>query len=300
MYKLEKNNHNEIIGYGGSKSLEEARNIAIKDIVSQMSVTIKGTIVTTKLISNGKYKAEHKGETIVQTGATLSGAKIIKSQNYNGKFYVAVSYDKSLLEVKIKRKLNQKISNQKQNNYIKNTVLVQRLNKYLNKKLDFELIRKDNLWQIKYDNIFEAITEKDLYKLFVTTKNKNISISTNKTIFEDNDEIFFNIKLKNKGFISILYVDAQGKVALLMSNEYKSKSFRFPSIQSEDIFTLTNLNNDTTYELIVAIYSKEKIDLSLFEEVNEEILDENNFNFDKLIKKLNNLEFTTHKIKIKG
>jgi hypothetical protein len=282
MYKLEKNNHNEIIGYGGSKSLEEARNIAIKDIVSQMSVTIKGTIVTTKLISNGKYKAEHKGETIVQTGATLSGAKIIKSQNYNGKFYVAVSYDKSLLEVKIKRKLNQKISNQKQNNYIKNTVLVQRLNKYLNKKLDFEL------------------TEKDLYKLFVTTKNKNISISTNKTIFEDNDEIFFNIKLKNKGFVSILYVDAQGKVALLMSNEYKSKSFRFPSINSEDIFTLTNLNNDTTYELIVAIYSKEKIDLSLFEEVNEEILDENNFNFDKLIKKLNNLEFTTHKIKIKG
>ena len=110
----------------------------------------------------------------------------------------------------------------------------------------------------------------------------------------------FIIKHKNKGYISILYVEHNGKVGVLLANKRSNKSFVYPKKDSQDIFKITNPYNKTIKELYVAIYSKKPIELYEFENVSENLLDESNYNFNKLIEKLNYLDISTFVIKIRG
>ena len=109
----------------------------------------------------------------------------------------------------------------------------------------------------------------------------------------------FKIKHKKSGYISILYVEYNGKVGTLLANYKSNKSFMYPDLKSEDLFKIANPYGKAIRELYIAIYSERPVKLNQFENISSDFLDESNYNFDKLISKLDNLEFSTFEIKIK-
>jgi len=298
-FNLEHDKKCEVVGYGMDADLDKAKQSAILDITNSISVSVSSSVNISSSDIGGKAKQDSSMNLQTQSKAILSGVEFIKIEEENGVWYVGAKYDNSPFEVKLKKMLPEQLKDEKQNKYLKHTWGVKSLNVDIGKKLNYEIVRKDNLWQLEYKDILLPINQNDLYKFFSNQKSKEISIKANQAIYKQNDEMYFNIKHKGMGYVSILYVEHNGKVGVLLANKRSDKSFRYPEKNSEDIFKIANPYKKTIKELYVAIYSKEPIDLSEFENVSENLLDESNYNFHKLIEKLDKLTFSTFVIKIR-
>lgn len=298
-YNITPTSKNEIIGYGVSDKLSIAKQNAMSDIVKTIYIDINTQIDISKSLKDGDYNKNVSSILQTKTKATLSGVEFIKVEEFDGIWYVSAKYDNSPIEIKLKNKLTKNLKDEHQNRYLQNTNLFNTLNNEINVKLNYKLIRKDNLWQIRYKDIMFPLKQDEFYKLFSNQKNQIISLIANKKIYKENDEMYFNINLKKRGYISILYVEHNGKVGVVLSNKLENKNFTYPDLKSEDTFKVVNPYGKTIKELYVILYSKKQIDLSEFENVSNNLLDNSNYNFDKLIKKLSNVKYSTFTIKIR-
>jgi len=52
--------------------------------------------------------------------------------------------------------------------------------------------------------------------------------------------------------------------------------------------------------MYICVYSETKLDLREFENISDDLLDESNYNFDKLLDIIQNKKFSTIKLKIGG
>ena len=299
LYTIKPTNENEIIGYGMAISLSEAKKVAMSDIVKSISIKIQSSANISKSTIDGIFNTNISTNLQTKSAATLNGIKFIKTEQINGLWYVSAKYNNSPLELRLKDLLPLNISKAKQNNYLQNTRLFKKINKEIGLNLDYQIIRKDNLWQIKYNDILLPINQDNFYNLFSNCRENNLFLKANKTIYKENDEMYFNIHNLQDGYISILYVEHNGKVGVLLANKSSNKSFIYPNFESEETFKIVNPYNKPIQELYIAIYSKDKIDLSEFENINDKLLDESNYNSHILLNKLNNYYFSTYVIKIK-
>jgi len=290
----------EVVGYGMDADLEKAKQDAILDITNSILVSVSSSINISSSDINGRARQNSSSKLQTKSKAVLSGVEFVRTELENGMWYVGAKYDSSPFEVKLKKLLHtQNLQDEKQNKYLQKTWAIKSLNANIGKKLNYELIRKNNLWQLKYDEILIPLTQEDLYKFFANTRGKMVSIKANKKIYRQNDDMYFDVRHKDYGYISILYVEHNGKVGVLLSNKKSLKPFRYPTKESQEVFHVVNPYGKTIRELYVAIYSREPIGLDEFENVSEDLLDESNYNFHKLIEKLNHFDFSTFVIKIK-
>jgi len=300
LYHLDYDKKCEIVGYGIDTDLDKAKQGAILDITNSISVSVSSSVHISSSDVNGRGSQNSSLDMQTKSKAVLSGVEFIRTELEDGIWYVGAKYDTSPFEIKMKKLLaSHGLKDEKQNKYLKKTWAIKSLNANIGKKLNYELVRKDNLWQLKYDEILVPLTQDDLYKFFANTRSKMVSIKANKKIYRQNDEIYFDVRHKDYGYISILYVEHNGKVGILLENKKSLKPFRFPSKESMDVFRVANPYGKTIRELYVAIYSREPIGLGEFENVSDDLLDESNYNFHKLISKLNHFDFSTFVIKIR-
>ena len=290
---------NDIIGYGVNNSIETAKQNAMMDIANSISVNIESNVDVSSGDSDGKVQNNSFMDTHTTSKAILSGVEFVKVEHEDDLWYVAAKFDNSPIELKFKKRVGKISEHEVQNRYLKNTPLVISLNNELNYRLNYRLIRKNNLWQIKYKNIIFPINQMNFYKLFSNQNSKIISIKPNKKIYKTNDKMYFNIEQVQAGYVSILYVEHNGKVGVLLANYQSKASFQYPNIQTESAFKITNPYDKTIKELYLVIYSKKMINLAEFEGVSGTQLDESNYNFNKLITILHHYDFSSYKIKIK-
>jgi hypothetical protein len=297
-----KNNNqdeNIFIGYGTDKSLEKAKQNAIKDIVNSISTSVNSSVTNQKTQDGNKYSNQYKSTLKINSNATISGAKLIKSKKIDNIWYVKMLYNNSLIEDKFKEIIKPNTKNEKQNKYLANTELIKNLNSYLGKKLNYQLVRKNNIWNLRYKNHLEPLNQHTFYKLFSNQSNSNFIFKTNKKRYKEDDDMYFVVNTNKGGFLSLFSVEHNGKVGLILNNEYIKENFRLPSSDSEDIFYVTNPYNKSIKEMYIAIFSENEISLEMFENTSEYLLDETNYNFDKLIKLLDKYNFSSTIIKIK-
>jgi hypothetical protein len=290
----------EIIAYGVDKDLQIARNIAKAEVSKQISIHISSNTNIKKSIDNGNYNKSISNNISTSSNATLQGIKILKEVKEDNIWYVSVVYDNRTLLQKIKSKQQYIKPSQIKKSYLNTTPLVKSIFKTLGFKTDINLIRKNNSWYLNIsDNLF-LLNRDNFIKLFMNTKNEYISFSTNKNIYKYPDNIQFKVNTKESGYVSILYSEENGKVGVLLNNMQIDKSIIYPKDNSEDNLIAYNPTNNTIQELYVTVYSKNKIDLDIFENVSDNLLDESNFSFDKLLDMINNNKFSTIPLKIKG
>jgi hypothetical protein len=298
MFNL-KHDKNYIIGYGMDTSLEKAKQNAMMDITHSISVSVESNVDISTKDNNGKASNNSSVDLHTRSKAILSGVEFIKIEQNKDLWWVAAKYDNSPVEIKFRKSLPETFKDENQNRYLKNTPLGKSIDAELKHKLNYNVVRKDNLWQLKYRDVLVPINQMNFYKLFSNQKTKAISMKANQKIYVTHDEMFFELEHKEKGFISILYVEHNGKVGVLLSNKESDKSFKYPDAKNEDVFKIANPYGKTIRELYVAIYSKEPIDLNQFENVGHSLLDDSNFAFEKLISLLQEYDYSTYAIKIR-
>lgn len=298
LYNIKTKFHNEIIGYGIDKSLEVAKQNAYTEIAQTISTQINTQTNIKKVSNQNSYNKDVSTNLQTNTKAQISGVEVVKIEQLNDIWYVALKYDNSPIEVKLKKLIKHNKLIEQQNKYLSQTPLFKILNKEVG-ILNYKIIRKDNLWQIQYKDIVVPLSQYDYYRLFVNVSNKNITFKSNSSIYSINDEMSFEINSKSKGYISLLYVEHNGKVGVMFSNKYIKNEISYPNPKSGTKLQISNPYNKPIQELYIAIYSKKPIDLKEFENISDEHLDDSNYNFNKLLSILDNNIYSTIKIKIK-
>ncbi|MEA2019593.1 MAG: LPP20 family lipoprotein, partial [Campylobacterota bacterium] len=271
----------EIIGYGIDENLQTARDMAKAEISKTIKIKILSNSNINKSLTNDKYKKSFKSNISTSTDATLQGIKILKEEYKNNKWYVFVKYDNRTLLQKIKSKY----PNFKESN--------------LKDMVNLQLVRKDTNWYLRIDKDLFLLNSSDFIKMFSNIDSKDINFTTNQKIYSYPDIMSFEINTKQKGYISILYSEQSGKVGIILDNKKIDKKLTYPKKSAENQLIVYNPTKNTLTEIYICIYSKDKIDLREFEQISNNLLDESNYNFDKLLDIIKDKEFSTIKLKIR-
>lgn len=300
-FMLEPQSNNELIGYGVASSLELAKQNAMADIVKSIAVNIHTQLNMTQSNIEGKHDKSISQTLKTQANATLSGVKTLQAENFDNLWYVALSYDNSPVQHKLKKLLPTVLKEQTQSAYLAQTDLFKTLNREISIPLDYHIVRQNNFWQLQYKDIFLPLNQEEFYALFDNQTSQELNLKTNQTIYQPNDEMFFKLHSTSQtGYFSLLYVEHNGKVGVLFANQDAKKELRYPAKKSDERFVVANPYGKTIEELYVLIYSNTPLDVRDFESVSHTYLDESNFNFDKLLAIMKHYQFATTKIKIRG
>jgi len=281
-YNLPNTKQNFYIGYGSASSELEAKQNALVSISSQISIKIDSSLTTTKTYDTKDMQIVSSQK----TDANLNDYKVLKLEFKEGKYFVAIEYENIPNIQKFKNKLKAKNIKVNFNNYFKN----------------FELVRKDKRWYIKYQDIVQLLDKREFEKFFVTIPNENISIKTNKKndILYDGDEFYFQVNTKEDGYISILTVYEDGTVSTLLKN-IKVKANQKENLPDKDFEAIPQAGllkqGVETFDLYVAIVSKKRFHFDSFATANEELIEDERYkNFDQLQRFLKDKNYTTLKV----
>jgi|OM-RGC.v1.005579558 hypothetical protein len=302
-HNVQKTKANSYVGYGSGVDEVHAKQEAFNDITSQISVSVKTSFSQSQKVRDGEFKSSEDFSSAQNSNATLYDYELLKSEFSDGKYFVCVEYENIPSLDKFIRKVKAtKLENEKQNSYIKNTTIAKKLKKALKKDINFELVRKDKKWFIKYKNILQALDKKDFAKFFTTVDNSKISINTNKpkNILYNEDKFFFKVKSAKNGYASILTVYEDGTVSTLVRNVAikKEKQENIPNKEFETIPEAGLMQKGVeTYDLYVLIVSSEKIHFDSFAQADEALIEEEKYkNFDELIEFMNDKNYATLKV----
>lgn len=295
--KANKSN-SEIIGYGEAKTLEEAKVKARENIAKQIKTTIESTAIHNISSNNDNLHNLYSKKIQEKTVATLQDIKLLKNyDNEEGRVFVALSYENIPFINRMAKKLDLSKCKEKQNSYMKKTLLLTKINKQTNCTPHIKLQRKNNLWYLVHKNSIQELPSEFFEELYTSVENENINLKPSKKILKDGDEFYFTATPKQSGYLSLLTVYENGTVTVLIPNIQvkKNKIIQLPDENYGEALEagLVKLNQPT-HDLYVAIYSQKKLNLSRFEQAAQELSKvENSKKFDELINKLDGYSFST-------
>lgn len=303
-FKLEATKANSYIGYGSGIDITLAKQEALTDISSQISVSVDSTVRQDEKLEDGKFTSTHNFSSLQTSKAILNDYKVLKMEFTEGSYFIAIEYENIPSLDKFVNKVASLAPKEALtlNTYLQHTGVAKKLKKALHRELGFELVRKDSKWFIKHDSVLVALSKREFALFFSSVENKNLSISTNKkrNILYEDDKFYFNVKTTQKGYVSIISVYEDGTVSTLMRNIKceKNSNQKLPDEEFETIPQAGLMHKGIeTFDLYVLVFSKKKLHFESFAYADDELISEEKYkNFDTLIEFLADKEFATLKV----
>jgi hypothetical protein len=235
----------------------------------------------------------------------LSDFEVIKGESEDGKYFVALSYENiSTIERFAKKvKASQEVAqNQATNLFLQNTIFGKKLAELLGTTIDFELVRHNQAWFVRYKNAMQYLSKSDFEQFFISHSNDKLSLAIDKKtpILYDGEEFVFKVQSSEDGFITIVSVYEDGTVSTLLKNIpiKKEKPTTFPDDKSESIPVAGILEvGQDTFDMYVALWSPKKENFERFADASEEAIEDEKYkNFGELIEFLQTKRYTTLKV----
>lgn len=289
----------EIIGYGSSKSRDDAKTMAKEEIANSIQTQIISENVFERTDINDVVNEKMSKYIKAKTNVVLSDLITIKEERKKKEWYVALIYVNLPIEKKFKKRVSlfdHEI--EKQNKYLLNSPLIQAINEELNCKLDIKLKRKNKLWYLAYENVMLPLSPDEFEKLFISSNSDQISLILSKSsILTEGDVFSFSVESKQNGYLSIINVYENGECFIITSNQSVTSNspIRFPDESSDNelvagLFT----ENQPTFDLYIALFDEEEINLSRIQTAGEIIeSEERHYKFNEVLEMMNEYEFCT-------
>jgi len=310
-HNIKETKPNHYIGYGSGGNESEAKQGALSDIASQILTKIDTTSTQNKSQSDGKYKNDFEVKSIQNSKVNLSDFEVVKLSEEDGKYFVAIEYENiSTIErfaKKIQANLRTKSlqSSPKTNSFLQNTLFGKKLAELLGTGIDFELVRQNQAWFVRYQNAMQHIDKSDFEILFMTFPNEKLEINIDKKgdILYDGEEFFFQIKSKEDGFVTLLSLYEDGTVSVLLKNiPLKKEILTTLPDQNSDIVPVAGILEvgKATFDMYVAIWTPKKGSFERFADASDEAIEDEKYkNFGEFIEFLKDKRYTTLKVTTK-
>ncbi len=299
---LTTNKPSEVIGTAEAKTCSEAKAIALDDIASQLKSEVSSTL-SSNVKSNNTRDVSYSVK--ASSHAILYGVETLRKEENDGRCFLALQYDNiSVVQRLARRYKNKKCEAKILDPYLNKTRLSDRIEKRVGCRLGFDIVREDGVWQLVYDDFRIPISKDEFEDLFVSVKSKYINFESSKNTLYDGDEFNFTLSAKSDGYITLLSVYENGIVTLFMPSMKikKGKTIHFPSEDSDQMLEAGLVTKGVdTYDLYVAIFSKEPINTSRFEYASSELEEsESAYKFDELKELINKHNFSSIYIRTKA
>ena len=281
--------NNQLIGYGSSSNLEEAKKNAKNAVATSIHTKVDGFMKLETKANGDKISKKFEKSITVTTNIDLDNLRILKSQYYDNKWYIAATYDLSSFALQMKKKLAiYKLKNEHQNDYLSSTSIIKSLNDIIGKTLNYKIYIKDNIWWISYKDQALKIPEKRLSELFIFKDSNIIKIKTNKNVFKNNEELSFSIETKKKGFVSLFYVNEDGLIGKIFENKAIDHKLIYPT---HSRIIVKNKSGKAKKFMLAVIFSKKNEKFGNIPKVRKMKLKNNNFPV--LLELLDKYNYTT-------
>lgn len=299
-YMLDKQGPSYYVGYGQGSSEADAKEAALADISSQISVTVERSFSSDMGISSGETYKNVQDKSSLRTYAQIEGYRVEKLERQGGQYFIAVSYENIPSIDKFNREIVSLTIDKPEiyNSYLQQTPIAQELKR----KVNFTLKRKDGLWYIRYKNIYQVLDERDFSHFFTTTSSPKLTLTSSspKNLMYEGDSFYFNVDAKEDGFITLFTVYEDGTVAKLMANipVKKSMQAKIPDKDFESVLQAGLMEEGReTFDLYVAVLTDKREHFDQFAKADEKLIsDERYKNFDALIALLENRDYVTLKL----
>ena len=231
-------------------------------------------------IENAKKDLESQGIVISKIVTPLKSEKV--GENY----FIAISSQ----QIPTLKCINT------QNSFLSKSSYIQSINKLVNCKYDYKLNYLNNSWHLQYKIIDEIISTKDFNSFFINVKNKNLTLKSTKYFLREGEGFSFSVKSNINSYISILNIYDDGKVGIVLNNKSmkQNKTIIYPSKESgQEFIAMLNHPNIPTKDIYIAFASKDKIDLSMFEEQIDSIVSDSEYRFNDILTLIQKYDYTT-------
>ena len=286
----------EVIGYGQGNTIKKAEANAKEDIAQTLISKVDSSFTSERSSHNGTITDINEAKLKITSNLNLHNIRTIKQEQLDNLFYVALKYENLDLAYRIKTTIGSFQCNEKQhNNYLLQTPLIKKLTASIGCELDFKLDRRNEAWYLKYKEHLFLLSESEFEELYFTKTNDNFEFLANKKVLTDGDSFYLTLNSKENGYITLLNVYENGITTLLQPSTPIKDTIQIPSKDSENYFEAGLVKDGVnTYDLYVAIYTKEPLDMSRFEYANEDLAEsELAYKFDELIQVMSEYEYSS-------
>jgi len=294
-------------GYGEAQNSADALYQAKLDIAAQLKTRVASSFSKIQKDDGTNYSNLTVITTEADVKADIVDVEIVKQEKIDNNFYVVLKYENIKAINKFANKLPKDFVSEAPNNYFSKTLLYKDLKNVIKKDIDIKLARENELWYLQYKNILQVLDKNSFEELFTTINSPYLSTSiiSQKPILYDGDTFSFKVKSKEDGYISILEVDEEGSVAVLLNNKKVSKdnTLQYPDVYDKyDLEIATLEENIDSFSVFVVVFSKDYDSfINNFSSVSYSInQSENSKKFNRLIDYLNGKKFTATRVDIRA
>ena len=186
----------------------------------------------------------------------------------------------------------------RQNPYLKQTPLIQEINRHLNgNSLDLEITRANNYWHLSFQEAILQIPHEEFDRLYVTVAGTKVQLEVSSQVLQEGEG--FNLRLFSDtlGFVHLLDVYETGQVTVISANKkiFPQRWQQIPDTDSANELVAGLLEaNKPTHDLYVALWSARKIDLNRFMPGSSKAVNsDTEFKFGELLTLLRDYPFAT-------
>lgn len=282
----------DVVGFGEGTTLAQAQANAKEMIAQQLLSRVESSFESVMGDEVSKNEAKLK----VTSDLRLHSLTTLKQEQRDGSFFVALRYKNLDFAQRVKERLAlAQCTDEMQNNYLARTPLFKKLNDALGCSKDFRLHRQNGAWYLRYDQHLFLLSDLEFEELFISSANSTFSLSTPSQVLNDGDSFSFTLRSQKEGYITMVDVYESGIVTLLQNSTKITNSLHIPSLESAYEFEAGVLQEGRdTYDLYVAFFTKEPLDVSRFTYAGEEFAsDESAYKFHELLELMQEHEMTS-------
>lgn len=291
----------EIAGSGESISLDEARTLAKQDIAQKIKTKVTSWFESNVSVSNDFVQSLKKAYLKESSNISFYGLRKISEEKIGNTYKVVYAYDLRSYEQKFASNVGILACNKtsKDDTFLENSPLFTSIGELLNCKPYGLLSRNNDAYFLSSKDYSYVLDDSAIYELFYEINNPKIVLLPSSSAVQNGKSISFAITANEQGFVSLFDVYGNGKVSVLLANkEVKNSSkFTFPSKNSSDEIVKIK-DEDSVYDMEVAILSDKKLDLSMFEGINSNLASKNAYRLDLLLKIMSKYPHSTVVVKI--
>ena len=290
----------EIIGYGEGLTLDEAKTNAKSDIAKSIRSHINSSFSTQTSVNNSTVDHNAQSTISESSNLTISDVELKKSEQNNGRFYVALRYENLPLSTKLAKSGGQSLCG-KTNAYLAQTPAILKLSGDLNCSVAVNITRENDGWYLGRGEYRSSMNNADFRELMIETSMGALRVKSNHSLVNEGEAYALNLEgLPISGYLSLFDVYDDGKVVLMENNinlaKISKKAFLYPDDIRDD-FQLSGGVSEAgrdALDLYIVLVSSEPLKLSSFIPMGQKVeRGERAFAVDRLLVLMQNNSFAT-------
>ena len=290
----------EIVGYGEGATLNEAKTIAKSDIAKAIRSHINSSFTTQTTV--GDSTLHHNAQSIVNETSNLiiTDTKLKKSEQSNGRFYVALGYENLSLAVKLAKRGGHSLCGVS-NTYLAQTPTVLKLSSELNCSVSVGVTRENDGWYLGRGEHRLNMNNADVRELMIETSMGALRLKSNRTLVNEDEAYTLHLDgFPTLGYLSLFDVYDDGRVVLMENNINLAHQTKKALLYPDDIRQDFQLNGGVleagqdTIDMYVVLLSNNPLKLSSFIPMGQEVAKgERAFAMNRLLDLMNHNSFAT-------